>query len=161
MSTPARTAASTLAEAFDPAASPVRLQALAVHPDHRVQRAVAANPSASRELVLALLETYPAEAASNPTLLLWLLERPDLLRQHPKVVPALLTVEPPGWLVASLQAHWDERSLDRSDALLGKWLARRRQLPAELFAVLADHPSPAVRRAVQAHPDLPRRLATR
>ena len=145
----------TLGEASDPGTSPERLRVLAVHTDHRVQRAIAANPSSPRDLVLALLETYPFEAASNPTLPFWLLERPDLLHQRPRVVPALLTVEPPPWLVSALEAHWNPRSGARVDILLGRWLARRPGTPPALLGRLCAAGHAGTRALAARRPDSP------
>lgn len=146
----------TREEAADPSTSPRRLAALALHPDQLTQRMVAGNPSASRELVLALLATYPAEASHNAALPLWLIERPDLLQQHPKALEALLTVEPPSWLVATLQGQWSEGGAGRLDVLLGKWLARRRDTPSWLLGRLCAYGHAGTRALAARHPQSPR-----
>jgi hypothetical protein len=116
---------------------------------------VARNPALTRELALALLETYPADASHNPALPLWLLEQPDLLRLRPRTIPALLSIDPPAWLLSVLQDQWNEHSSERTDVLLGKWLARRPDTPAWLLTRLCACGHPGTRYLASRNPEVP------
>jgi hypothetical protein len=116
---------------------------------------VARNPALTRELALALLETYPADASHNPALPLWLLEQPDLLRLRPRTLPALLSIDPPAWLLSVLQDQWNEHSAERTDVLLGKWLARRADTPAWLLTRLCACGHPGTRYLASRNPEVP------
>lgn len=148
----------TLQRAADPATPSAHLERLAAHPDPRVPRAVACNPGAPRDLALSLLETYPAEGLLNPALPLWLLEQPDLLRERPRAVAAVLTIEPPDWLVGALQRYWDEQSIDPLYIALGKWLARRRDTPVWLLGRLCASGNAGTRRMASQQPQAPPRV---
>lgn len=153
--TAAELASSALREATDPTTPAARLLRLAAHPDPRIPRAVARNPGTPRELALGLLETYPADASLNPMLPLWLIEQPDLLRQRPQALAALLSVEPPSWMIPGLQGSWGELSAERFDLALGKWLARRSDTPAWLLARLCASGHRGTRFMASRHPEVP------
>jgi hypothetical protein len=148
-------ASGALREATDPTTPAARLSRLAAHHDPRIPRAVARNPGTPRELARGLLETYPADALLNPMLPLWLIEQPDLLRQRPQTLAALLSVEPPSWLIPGLQGSWSELSSDRVDLALGKWLARRGDTPAWLLGRLCTSGHRGTRFVASRHPEVP------
>jgi hypothetical protein len=77
-----------------------RLEALSKHPDPRVQRELAQNPSTPPKVLRSLLFAFPEEVLRNPTTPLCLLEDASFLNGLSEpTIRSIFEVDPPEWFV--------------------------------------------------------------
>lgn len=117
--------------AQNPGADSELLRELAAHSDLEVRRGVAGNPNISIELLFKLGEEFPKQLLENPSLLLLLLENPNLLDSLPRpVMESILKQEqiPASFLTWAVNRRWIDFST---------WLAKQHGTPERILVELA------------------------
>lgn len=147
----------------DPALLPIitsrtpatELANLSLHPDHRVQAAVAAHPNTSPFILQRLAPSFPAQVLTNPALPLLRLAHPRLFHDwSPQALLALVgQPDAPAWLL-HLAAQRPEPELPAA-------VARHPALTSAEVEGLSAHPAWLVRARIAARPDLSARLRER
>ncbi|HEU4537950.1 MAG TPA: hypothetical protein VFS00_27710, partial [Polyangiaceae bacterium] len=122
-----------LARLAAPLLAPARLRARAPH-DVAALAALASNPNAPPELLFSLAPAYAPQVASNPALVLLLLENPALLVNAPFTALRSLLARP------ELPLEWLEQGARHSNYHLRFVAAESRRLAPSTLRLLANDP---------------------